>query len=47
MNQTWYQLVIARTFGPAGGDILFELNIVFAFVGYNLIRPFEKKYFGR
>lgn len=47
MNKIWYQLVIARKFGSDGGDFLFELNIVFAFVGYNLIRPFEKRYFGR
>ncbi|KAK6455222.1 permease for cytosine/purines, uracil, thiamine, allantoin-domain-containing protein [Scheffersomyces xylosifermentans] len=47
MNQTWYQGVIARKFGEYGGDISFELNILFAFVGYNLVRPFEKKYFGR
>lgn len=47
MNQTWYQSVIARKFGSGGGDILFELNIVFSFVGYNLVRPLEKKYFGR
>lgn len=47
MNQSWYQGIIARQFGPAGGDISFELNVVFAFVGYNLVRPFELKHFGR
>ncbi|CAI5758522.1 unnamed protein product [Candida verbasci] len=47
MNQTWYTGVIARKFGEAGGDISCELNIIFAFIGYNLVRPFEKKYFGR
>lgn len=47
MNQTWYMSVIARKFGSSGGDISFELNIVFAFVGYNLVRPLEKKYLGR
>lgn len=47
MNQTWYHGVIAKKFGPAGGDISFELNIVFAFVGYNLVRPLERKHFGR
>lgn len=47
MNQTWYQGVIARSFGEVGGDISFELNIAFAFVGYNLVRPFELKYFKR
>ncbi|CAK9438053.1 uncharacterized protein LODBEIA_P23930 [Lodderomyces beijingensis] len=47
MDQTWYQGVIARSIGDDGGDISFELNIVFAFIGYNLVRPFEKKYSGR
>lgn len=47
MNQTWYQGVIAKKFSEAGGDISFELNIIFAFIGYNLVRPFEIKYFGR
>lgn len=44
MDQTWYLGVIAR---KIQGDISFELNIVFAFIGYNLVRPFEKKYLGR
>lgn len=43
MDQTWYTGVIAKN----TGDIAFELNIVFAFIGYNLVRPFELKYFGR
>ncbi|KGU10195.1 NCS1 nucleoside transporter [Candida albicans P87] len=47
MNQTWYQGVIARKIGDNGGDISFEMNIMFAFIGYNLVRPFELKYFGR
>lgn len=47
MNQTWYHGVIARRLGQDGGDISFELNIAFAFVGYNLVRPFELKYCGR
>lgn len=47
MDQSWYQGVISRKFGSNGGDISFEMNILFAFVGYNLIRPFEKKYTGR
>ncbi|KAI3405598.2 hypothetical protein KGF56_001616 [Candida oxycetoniae] len=47
MNQTWYQGVIARKIGDNGGDISFELNIIFSFIGYNLVRPFEKKYFAR
>lgn len=47
MDQTWYQGVIARKFGSQGGDISFELNIIFSFVGYSCIRPFEMKYWGR
>lgn len=47
MNQSWYQGVIAKKFGADGGDISFELNIIFAFVGYNIIRPFELKYYKR
>lgn len=44
MDQTWYAGVIAR---KIEGDISFELNIAFAFIGYNLVRPLEIKYFGR
>lgn len=47
MNQTWYHGVIAKRLGSEGGDISFELNIAFSFIGYNIIRPFEIKYFGR
>ena len=47
MNQSWYQGVISKKFGADGGDISFELNIIFAFVGYNIIRPFELKYYKR
>lgn len=47
MNQSWYTGVIARSFGENGGDLSFELNVAFAFVGYNLVRPFEKRYFKR
>lgn len=46
MDQTWYQGVIARKFGSSGGDISFELNIIFSFVGYAIVRPFELKYWG-
>ncbi|ODV68068.1 hypothetical protein HYPBUDRAFT_152726 [Hyphopichia burtonii NRRL Y-1933] len=47
MNQSWYHGVISKKFGATGGDISFELNILFAFIGYNIIRPIELKYFGR
>lgn len=46
MDQVWYAGVIGRKIGE-GGDIGFELGAGFAFVGYNLVRPFEKKYIGR
>lgn len=45
--QVWYAGVVARRIGDFGGDIGFELAAAFAFVGYNAIRPFELKYFGR
>lgn len=47
MNQTWYQGIIARKFGSSGGDISFELNIIFSIVGYACVRPLELKYWGR
>ncbi|ODV59183.1 cytosine permease ASCRUDRAFT_9587 [Ascoidea rubescens DSM 1968] len=47
MNQTWYMGKIAQQIGDYGGDIGFELGASFAFVGFNAIRPFEIKYFGR
>lgn len=46
MSQTWYTGVIGKHVG-AGGDIGSELGFGFAFVGYNLARPIEKKYIGR
>lgn len=45
--QVWYVGPIAVKIGMFGGDIGFELAFGFAFVGYNLTRPFEKKYIGR
>lgn len=47
MNQEWYSGVIGRQIGEKGGDIGFELGGAFAFVGFNLMRPFEIKYLGR
>ncbi|ODV60607.1 cytosine permease ASCRUDRAFT_35323 [Ascoidea rubescens DSM 1968] len=47
MNQTWYSGEVARLIGDYGGDIGFELAIAFSFVGFNIARPFEIKYFGR
>ena len=47
MNQTYYMSVLASKIGKDGGDIGFELAFGFAFVGFNLVRPFEKKYLGR
>lgn len=49
MDQTWYAGVIAKKVGdPAyGGDIGFELAFCFAAIGFNAIRPLEKKYTGK
>ncbi|CUM67627.1 uncharacterized protein PRCAT00005328001 [Priceomyces carsonii] len=47
MDQVWYAGVIGRKIGEFGGDIGFELGIAFSFVGFNVVRPFEKKYIGR
>lgn len=46
MSQTWYSGVVGSRVGT-GGDIGSELGFSFAFIGYNLARPFEKKYIGR
>lgn len=46
LSQVWYTGPIAKYIGM-GGDIGFELAMGFAFVGYNITRPFEKKYTGR
>lgn len=46
MNQAWYQGVISKHVG-GDPDIGFEFAAAFAFIGFNLIRPFEKKYTGR
>ncbi|ODQ78511.1 hypothetical protein BABINDRAFT_162716 [Babjeviella inositovora NRRL Y-12698] len=47
MNQAYYQGVVAKMIGENGGDIGFELAAGFGCIGYNLVRPLEKKYFGR
>ena len=47
MNQVWYSGPIGRKIGAPGGDIGFELGFAFSFIGYNLVRPLEKKYVGR
>lgn len=47
MDQTWYVGVVARQIGEFGGDIGFELAASFSFIAYNIVRPFELKYFGR
>ncbi|KAK6457255.1 purine-cytosine permease [Scheffersomyces xylosifermentans] len=47
MNQVWYSGVIGRKIGDFGGDIGFEMGFAFAFISYNIVRPFEKKYTGR
>ncbi|GCE98047.1 purine-cytosine permease [Zygosaccharomyces mellis] len=47
MDQTYWEGEIGRKIGKYGGDIGFELGAGFAFIIYNILRPFEKKYFGR
>lgn len=47
MNQVWYAGPLAKKIGDFGGDIGFELAFAFSFIGFNLVRPFEKKYIGR
>lgn len=47
MDQTWYVGPIGKKIGEYGGDIGFELALSFSFIGFNLVRPFELKYFGR
>lgn len=47
MNQVWYMGVLASKIGAYGGDIGFELAAGFSFVGFNVVRYFELKYFGR
>ncbi|SMN19945.1 similar to Saccharomyces cerevisiae YER056C FCY2 Purine-cytosine permease, mediates purine (adenine, guanine, and hypoxanthine) and cytosine accumulation [Maudiozyma saulgeensis] len=47
MCQTYWVGEISRLIGDYGGDIGFELGASWAFITYNIIRPFEIKYFGR
>ncbi|KAL6937599.1 Purine-cytosine permease fcy2 [Hanseniaspora osmophila] len=47
MDQTYWVGELGRKIGEYGGDIGFELGVGFSFIVFNLLRPFEKKYFGR
>lgn len=49
MSQEWYVGPIALTAGkgPTGGDVGPELGFAFAFVGYLILRPVERRLFGR
>ena len=47
MCQSYWVGEISRLIGEYGGDIGFELGASWAFITYNIIRPFEIKYFGR
>lgn len=47
MDQGWYAGVAGRKIGAEGGDIGFEMGAGFAFVGFNVVRAFEKRYIGR
>lgn len=47
MNQHWFAGPVAKQIGEFGGDVGFELGAAFSFIGFNVVRPFEKKYIGR
>lgn len=47
MSQSYWVGEIGRLIGKYGGDIGIELGGSWAFIVYNIIRPFELKYFGR
>jgi NCS1 nucleoside transporter family len=49
MSQVWFIGPIAKLCGapPFGGDVGFMLAFAFSATAYNIMRPFEKKYFGR
>lgn len=46
MDQVWFAGPLGKLIG-FGGDIGFELGFGFSFIGFNVARPFEKKYVGR
>lgn len=47
MNQVWWAGPLATKIGTNNGDIGFELAFGFAFVIFNIVRPFEFRYFKR
>lgn len=49
MSQQWYvgPVALHAGNGPTGGDVGFEQGFAFAFVGYLVLRPIERRYFGR
>ncbi|RDL42527.1 Uncharacterized protein BP5553_02506 [Venustampulla echinocandica] len=48
MAQVWFTGPIGKLCGgDFGGDVGFELGFSFAAVSYCILRPFEKRYFGR
>lgn len=47
MSQAWWVGPVAKKIGEYYGDVGFELSFSFAFVTFNVCRPFERKYFGR
>ncbi|CCK72768.1 cytosine permease KNAG_0L01480 [Huiozyma naganishii CBS 8797] len=47
MSQTYWVGQIARPIGKFGGDIGFELAAAWAFITYMILRPIERKYYGR
>ena len=47
MCQTYWIGEIGILIGKDGGDLGLEMGASWAFIVYNLVRPLEKKYFGR
>lgn len=47
MCQSYWVGNIARLIGKNGGDIGWELGAAWAFIGFNILRPLEKKFIGR
>lgn len=47
MSQSWYSGPISKLCGNPGGDVAFELGLGCSIVSYVILRPFEKRYFGR
>jgi purine-cytosine permease-like protein len=47
MSQSWYTGPVSKLCGDPGGDVGFELGLGFTIISYVVLRPLEKRYFGR